>query len=85
MMDIGKDLQDAYNEGYEQGRSDALSWIPVTERLPERNGVYLTTLKTGDKFYVVFTIFQSGVWDTTTRVTAWMEKPEPYIDERSQP
>ena len=34
-MDIGKDLQRAYDDGYEQGKRDAVRWIPVTEQLPE--------------------------------------------------
>ena len=34
-MDIGKDLQRAYDDGYEHGKQDAVRWIPVTERLPE--------------------------------------------------
>lgn len=25
----------AYKKGYEQGKQDAMKWIPVTERLPE--------------------------------------------------
>lgn len=49
-MDIGKDLQKAFDEGYKQGRYDERveeaemslpKWIPVNERLPEKDGRYL--------------------------------------------
>ena len=33
MIDIGKDLQDAFDDGYEKGKQD--SWIPVREKLPQ--------------------------------------------------
>ena len=35
MIDIGKDLQRAYDDGYAQGTQAAVKWIPVTERLPK--------------------------------------------------
>lgn len=44
MIDIGKDLQNAYEEGYKQGRYDEKveaemflpqRWIPCSERLPK--------------------------------------------------
>lgn len=31
-MDIGKDLQRAYDDGYEQGKQDAVKWIPFRVR-----------------------------------------------------
>jgi hypothetical protein len=34
--------EQAYKNGYEQGKKDALKWIPVSERLPEKHGgIYL--------------------------------------------
>lgn len=33
MIDIGKDLQDAFDDGYRQAMQDR--WIPVSEKLPE--------------------------------------------------
>ena len=46
VFDIGRDLQNAYDEGYRQGRYDekaegerkAGRWIPCSERLPEAKG-----------------------------------------------
>lgn len=33
MNDIGKDLQDAFDDGYEKAMQDR--WIPTSERLPQ--------------------------------------------------
>ena len=35
----------AYEQGYEQGKADALQWIPVSERLPEEYSRCLVTVK----------------------------------------
>ena len=52
-------------------------WIPVSERLPDKNGRYLVTVKQG---YVTF-----GAWidvaENWAQVTAWMPLPEPYRGE----
>lgn len=55
-------------------------WIPVEERLPEVNSVYLVTSKAGDCIDI-FTDYWQG--DSTwahfgDRVIAWMPLPEPY-------
>ena len=34
-MDKHTATEQAYKRGYEDGKQDALKWIPVTERLPE--------------------------------------------------
>ena len=46
MMDIGKDLQRAFDDGYAQGKQDAVKWIPVTERLPDFEGSLLCMRRT---------------------------------------
>lgn len=49
-------------------------WIPVSERLPDKNGRYLVTVKQG---YITF-----GTWvdvaENWAQVTAWMPLPQPY-------
>jgi hypothetical protein len=40
-MNIYEATEQAYKNGYEKGKADALKWIPVTERLPEKDGYYL--------------------------------------------
>lgn len=55
MMDIGKDLQNAYEEGYEQGRYDERAeaemslpkWIPVSEKPKDEKKTYLVQLDSG--------------------------------------
>ena len=54
-------------------------WIPVTERLPEKDGIYLTFNK---KKQYEFHMFQAGkrmwqgIWEADG-VTHWMPLPEP--------
>ena len=57
-------------------------WIPVTERLPEKNGVYLV--------YVYREVTEMNYWhgkwhmlrdDYTKAVTHWMPLPEPPKEE----
>lgn len=82
-MDIGKDLQRAYDDGYEQGKQDAVRWISVTERLPNGNGEYLVSGK--DKVWVCeFMILGDvGGWCNSAMnpcVKYWMPLPEPPKD-----
>lgn len=89
-MDIGKDLQSAYDEGYKQGRFDekveSKRWIPVSERLPEEGLTVLTydaqeDIEFGEyndgKWYW---LLESGAdyWAENKGVLAWMPLPEPY-------
>lgn len=72
-------------------------WIPVTERLPKSNGVYVVTRTTEDGFTsadIVDACYFDGsnTWHDDTRVnhgrkylnciTAWMPLPEPYKGEQ---
>ena len=75
-----RDKADAYNRGYKQGKADAEPrWIPVTERLPKKSGVYTVTDSKGD---VVRFVFVTGS-DSSRKywyrcAKAWMPLPEPY-------
>ena len=40
-MDKHTATEQAYKRGYEDGKQDALKWIPVTERVPDKDGDYL--------------------------------------------
>ena len=40
-MDEHTSYEQAFQNGYEKGKQDALKWIPVTERLPQEDGNYL--------------------------------------------
>lgn len=50
-------------------------WIPVSERLPEKAGKYLVTVKNGNVYAGVYDAF-SGQFQCAA--TAWMPLPEPY-------
>ena len=57
-------------------------WIPVTERLPEKDGMYLVSISPSSRLEKrVDTDFYShfGVWQIFGKfVTAWCELPDPY-------
>lgn len=64
-------------------------WIPVSERLPDKNGNYLCTVDYGENGVVVT---QRNYWDTlggfdkgynkNDKVIAWQPLPEPYMKGR---
>lgn len=66
-----------------------MDWIPVTERLPDKNGKYLCSIQSNFKRKKIMRIsttdFESGInrWSPDCmafkdRVIAWMPLPEPY-------
>lgn len=92
-MDIGKDLQRAYDAGYEQGKQDATRWIPVTERLPDFEGMCLCMRKSYSKakfrhqeiMYFDYDgqgFFSNveGIFVADGNVTHWMPLPKPPKD-----
>lgn len=75
--------EQAYKNGYQKGKQDAVKWIPVAERLPKKAGWYLAY---GDSKYINMrftrTLCWNGRWwsDVTGAgfcVTHWMPLPEP--------
>lgn len=79
-MKIYEATEQAYKNGYEKGKADALKWIPVTEMLPEEmekvmafvNGVRITA------------VLKGGVWLSSwnhdvvdDEVTHWCALPQP--------
>ena len=93
MFDIGKDLRDAYEDGYKAGQEDR--WIPCSKDLPKQDGEYLVTcLGYKDKPYVCtlyygyvnenddemcFHEWDDDMWDCwKPDVIAWMPEPYPY-------
>ena len=84
-MDIGKDLQRAYDDGYEQGKQDAVKWIPVTERFPEQfKPVLVYYNRNGYSGTGVAEYYHDGdtkVWRGCGFIpTHWMPIPEPPKD-----
>ena len=80
----------AYKKGYEQGKQDAMKWIPVTERLPEKSGRYLALTPSkvrGADYYEWLIRYdpKGGFYDYDSEwgdipmddVTHWMPLPTP--------
>lgn len=56
-------------------------WIPVTERLPEKGGLYFVTKENEYGRYVATEWFyQDKTWSTGWKVVAWMPMPKPYME-----
>lgn len=57
-------------------------WIPVSERLPEESGSYLTWVRyDNEEFMSIEDIDCEGIfkeWNFTGKVLYWMPLPEPY-------
>lgn len=55
-------------------------WIPVTERLPDKEGDYFTTkINDFDEPILGMTYYRKGWgWSTSYKIIAWMPLPEPY-------
>ena len=76
-MDLYQVSENSYKRGYEDGKP---KWIPVTERLPEEKGFYLTARKRD-----VFVEQWNGVWFSErchlAQPTHWMPLPQPPKEE----
>ena len=59
-------------------------WIPVTERLPEKEGCYLVTVQNDHKRKYSKTAWYSGDgWFARQDIIAWRLTPEPYTEEEA--
>ena len=82
-MNIHDACEQAYKNGYEAGKKDAVKWIPVTERLPEDWCPVLVMVREVEK--PLLGSYRENVWfherwNTTFingAVTHWMPLPEP--------
>lgn len=61
-------------------RNLKMDWIPVTERLPDKEGDYFTTkINDFDEPILGMTYYRKGWgWSTSYKITAWMPLPKPY-------
>lgn len=59
-------------------------WVPVSERLPEKEGIYLTTIFLEHikekKYQLRLAIYTNSKFAEYPEVTAWKELPEPFKD-----
>jgi len=61
---------------------EQLRWIPVSERLPEKDGVYLVIVENDDQIRYSKTIWyrEHQSWLARQKVIAWMSLPEVYSE-----
>lgn len=59
-------------------KASAQQWIPCSNRMPEKPGKYLVTVKNGNVYAGTFDVI-SGKFHCAA--TAWMPLPEPYREE----
>lgn len=60
-------------------------WIPCEDRLPDEGGSYIVTINANERYNTVDidTFYSGGTWCVDklyddSKVTAWMQLPEPY-------
>ena len=65
---------------------DGNKWIPVSERLPEKEGLYLVSVKNDHERRYSKTCQYMGRnhWFARQDVEAWMPLPEPYKAESEE-
>ena len=65
-------------------------WIPCSERMPEKNGIYFVSYEDADTWLLEWF---NGKWfvypsnparEETETITAWMPLPEPYAERREE-
>lgn len=62
----------------------AQTWVPCGERLPEKDGWYITTLESDDGSRTTVPAKYMGAistWLTLENIVAWMPYPEPWEGE----
>ena len=83
MINVGADLQRAYDDGYAHGIADAMQWTPCSERLPEDDVEVFVYLFERQTPYIAWV--EDCRWHTEdfevekeNYPTAWMPLPEPW-------
>lgn len=91
------DVSTAYENGYKQGKFEALQWIPCNERMPEVSDYYLIQHSRRicqDEMAVAFYSVEEAELDKNytwefkpfadcKEVIAWMSLPSPYQEDES--
>ena len=76
-------LFEQYQKGFEDGKKAGPDWIPVSERLPDKNGKCLVSLDFGD---VSLDSYDKdwGFVCYVGNVIAWMPLPAPYTTDHQE-
>ena len=75
-MDNFSATEQAYKNGYEKGRQDAMKWIPVTERLPTKEDAIDGGFVLANTEEKVIIALWSDVCRFNEFVTHWMPLPK---------
>lgn len=77
-----KDLQiQEFKREIRELKEQVPQWIPVKERLPERNGYCLVAIDTGEISVRWFSTRKRKFFDAIGEVLAWVPLPERYKPE----
>ena len=77
-----EETESAFDDGYRQAMQDR--WIPVSERLPEKDGEYLCTTVYGNVTDIWIDTFYKGEWTRPAdvefdyEIIAWQPLPDPW-------
>ena len=59
-------------------------WIPVSERLPSKDGCYLVSTTGTNNDIIDIAYYTEEIWHKASRIKAWMPLPEPYREDREE-
>lgn len=81
--------RDQYVKGYEDGKAEAMQWIPCSERLPEKSGKYLGQRPYGEIIDIGFSkkhqkwnAHDSSPPEYALEIIAWMPLPPAYKEDK---
>lgn len=82
MIDVGADLQRAYDDGYAHGITDAMKWIPCSEIVDIPDHEVLACDKYGEMIIGYLVYDEQWICESETQFMydpiAWLPLPEPY-------
>ena len=93
LVELCKELKEketgTFSKGYNKALRDIIStvksdsfpkmeWIPVSERLPNKDGYFLITTSDNEIDIREYLYSKGWGWDGFERVVAWMPLPEAY-------
>ena len=73
--------EQAFKNGYEQGKKDAVKWIPVTERLPKTETEVLILASHGKRNVITTGMYEDGRMNTEDSDWWWETEGFEYDEE----